>query len=92
MTGLAHQHAVALARPFSELPTFPFGVMAEAGEHGAQVGGVDRDLGHLYPEALAPAPAHQTPAVERMRSAPARDPRAADQVFGPVHLTGELAV
>ena len=47
MAGLAHQHGIALARALDGPPALPFGVIAEAGEHGAQICGVDRDLRHL---------------------------------------------
>ena len=36
MSGLAHQHGIAFTGSIHELPALPFGVIAEAGEHGAQ--------------------------------------------------------
>ena len=85
VTRLAHQDRIALAGLGHEAPTPALGMVPEGIEHPAQVGRIDRDLGHLDAEVLPPAEPDQPPTIQRLCAAPACLPRPADQLFRPVH-------
>ena len=65
---LTQQHSITFNRAGHARPVFSFRVVAEGGQHGAQIVGVDRDFGQIATELLALNREEQAPTVKRIRS------------------------